>query len=64
MDIDAHPDRWISHHFMDKYEYLNTSGEAGERLTDKYAFQISFLVSLKQGLEIPLNILFGLFTVR
>ena len=64
VDIAEHPDRWVSSHFMDEYTSLNTTGDAGDQLKEQYSFQISFLVSLKQGLEIPFNFLFGVLTVR
>lgn len=64
VDIAEHPDRLISHNFMDKYTSLNTTGNIGDLLKQKFSFQISLLVSLKQGLEIPFNFLFGLCIVR
>lgn len=64
VEISEHPDRWISKNFMDKYIKINATGPAGDELTEKFSFEISLLVSLKQGLEVPFNIVFGLLTLR
>lgn len=64
IDIDRHPDRIFSDHVIDYLEDANISANASELLTAKYSLKISFIIVLRQGLSLILNIPVGVILVK
>ena len=64
VDITNHPDRLVSHHFIDIIANFNVSNKLGSDLTKELSLQISIILCLKQGTEFISNLICGIVLLR